>query len=540
VALSTQPNSTNKVRWFCDTSNRRRKILPEEDQKKFLAKEFVSFEFVDLSPKQEEDLFARVQMGVQLSVAEKMRASTGPWQELARLFVDDFPVIYSLMKDKARAKDFQLTLSCFSQIVEVMHPTAADGVPILKTNHNALPKLLSNEGAVDDKIKSHLASVWSTFKDLIDQDEDVFTNANKYLRGVQTFAPVEMVAVVVLISIYSETRNKSLLLGDIRAMREAIRENFVDIRMNTSVWKFVWEFIDGLESIRGATNGSTVDRRVQPPSTNATAPVQRPMPTSTVMTGTEATVRTKPAQVLPARVKKEGHPSAPPSSRRPKRQRTDDNPSSLPVAQPLQVQSSPIPSRVSAAPVVQTLPLALNSHRASMTSTAPAALASPIRPTLAAREASPVSQLVVSAYSPTTTGHQSTLGSSVSTLKTSLGAFSPEHTEQQWAGIVRPTSSPHEPSLIAFSSHRGPLAKPRNTPRQPVPAQYNDFIDLTSDTEKERQDLLSAFKVKSPATEQRQTIIQSLGPKHNTHDQHRTRGYNNPYTRFKQEQNIVP
>jgi hypothetical protein len=74
----------------------------------------VSFEFKDLSQEQEEDLFARVQMGVQLTLAEKMRASTGPWQELARLFVDDFPIVYSLMKDRARAKDFQLTLSCFS------------------------------------------------------------------------------------------------------------------------------------------------------------------------------------------------------------------------------------------------------------------------------------------------------------------------------------------------------------------------------------------------------------------------------------------
>lgn len=64
-----------------------------------MAKEFVSFEFKDLSPEQEEDLFARVQMGVQLSIAEKIRASTGPWQELARLFVDDFPIVYSLMKD---------------------------------------------------------------------------------------------------------------------------------------------------------------------------------------------------------------------------------------------------------------------------------------------------------------------------------------------------------------------------------------------------------------------------------------------------------
>jgi hypothetical protein len=157
--------------------------LPDDTKRMFLAKEFVSFEFVGISPEQEEDLFARVQMGVQLSPAEKMRASTGPWQELARLYIDDFPAVYSLMKDRARAKDFQLTLSCFSQVLEVMHPTASDGVPIMKTTHNALPKLLSNKAAVDDSIKSHLANVWTTFAELIEMDEDTFTNANKYLGG---------------------------------------------------------------------------------------------------------------------------------------------------------------------------------------------------------------------------------------------------------------------------------------------------------------------------------------------------------------------
>ncbi|EAT85058.2 hypothetical protein SNOG_07592 [Parastagonospora nodorum SN15] len=251
LLLRMEERFANTSRWFCDTpGSRRKKVLPEETQKTFLRKEFVSFEFKELLPDQEEDLFARVQMGVQLSLAEKMRASTGPWQELARLFVDDFPDIYSLMKDRARAKDFQLTLSCFSQIVEVMHPTASDGIPILRTNYNALPKLLSNKAAVDDALKSHLASVWNIFKELIDMDPDTFTNASKWLRGVQTFAPVEMVAVAVLISMYSDTRNKRLLLGDIRALREAIRENFNDIRMNTKEWSFIWKYIEELEAIR--------------------------------------------------------------------------------------------------------------------------------------------------------------------------------------------------------------------------------------------------------------------------------------------------
>jgi len=94
-------------------------VLAEATRVQFLQKEFVSFEFTDLSPEQEEDLFARVQMGVQLTAAEKMRATTGPWQELAKMFVDDFPTVWSLLKDRTRGREFQYALSCFSQILEV-------------------------------------------------------------------------------------------------------------------------------------------------------------------------------------------------------------------------------------------------------------------------------------------------------------------------------------------------------------------------------------------------------------------------------------
>lgn len=338
----------NIFRWFCESAgSKRKRVLSEQVQNQFYQKDFVSFEFNDLSPEQEEDLFARVQMGMQLNLAEKMRASTGPWQELARLFVEDFPPVYSLMKDRSRSKDFQLTLSCFSQIVECMHPTAANGVPILKTNYTHLPKLLSNKGAVNDGLKSHLASVWNTLKDLIEADPDTFTNGNKYLRGVQTFAPVEMVAVTVLISMHSETRNNRLLLGDIQAMRTAVRKNFVDLRLNAPVWKWFWDYIEELEAIRGAVDGSTVNRKTKQRTAK---------PTKTSTDGTtvgstaaaitaaaatakrgRATARTKrPAVTIadetPVVMKQESTTVTPPGTRSPKRRRTHDSPpNGLPV-----------------------------------------------------------------------------------------------------------------------------------------------------------------------------------------------------------------
>jgi hypothetical protein len=586
----------------------------------FLAKEFVSFEFKDLQPDQEEDLFARVQMGVQLSLAEKMRASTGPWQELARLFVDDFPIIYTLMKDRARAKDFQLTLSCFSQIVEVMHPSASDGIPILKTNYNALPKLLSNKGAVDDGLKSHLASVWNTFKDLIAEDPDTFTNANKYLRGVQTFAPVEMVAVTVLISMYSDTRNKRLLLGDIQALREAIREEFGDIRTNSTVWKFIWKWLEGLEAIRGAVDGSTVYRRPLPPA-NAMSPASRTKGSSnpTTVAKRAGTVRTKaPANLPPPQgpvVKKESSQATSMTPPQPKRRRTDDSPVSPPTSAlerspvssaindtpgpqlgPLDAQLAwyacnnsqvpPISTQTSAPPLAQVharaprsktispheeaglrtsvrepmkswpkqassafdiaqfpsssstaqpplssfhtsqFPSGSSTAQPPMMFTDASPYASPIElaqdvyraptapmtstashelPSVSLQEALSYSQ---AAWKPSTTfsnvqsydKHRSYTpnNNNGSTLKTGLGAYSPSHTEQQWAGEVRWATPPRETASSASTARRTG-SKPRKAAPRPTVTQYDGAIDLTSDTEQERQDLLLSFKAKALA-----------------------------------------
>ncbi|KAF1941986.1 hypothetical protein EJ02DRAFT_454652 [Clathrospora elynae] len=477
--------------WFCDGHGpRRKKLLSEETQKLFLDKDFVAFQFTELSLQQEEDLFARVQMGLQLSAAEKMRASTGPWQELAKLFVVDFPDVYSLMKDRARAKDFQLTLSCFSQIVEVMHPTAANGVPILKTNYAALPKFLSNKSAVDDTIKSHLAGVWTTFMELIEQDPDTFTNSNKYLQGVQTFAPVEMVAVTVLISMYSETRNNQLLLGDIKALREALRERFTDLRLNTPIWKVIWEYIEDLEAIRGAVNGTTVNRnKPEPAKTKPSIPpsVQTPKKTVTVKREKES-------------------PTLSSGTSLPKRQRTDPGP---PLTQP---RNGTVAFR-------EHVPTNTNGTAQPVTQQQTLSNATPIAAIpLSAATLPPKNPGKVMKPSSTASGRRKTQipGNNASPVsRQESGAFVPSYTDQEWGGIVKSVSPPLRlvsPLVTATqqsipSASTTPLpAVPRQTnPKKrrsvacPTAEQYDGAIDLTSDTELEleRQDLLSSFKGRS-------------------------------------------
>jgi hypothetical protein len=278
--------------WYCNAHvhGKNKNILSETAKEEFLNKDFVTFEYTDLRPEQEEDLFARVQLGMPLSAAEKMRATSGPWQDLALHFTKDFPVIYSLQKDRMRAKDFQLTLSCFSQILEVQHPTPSDGVPMHKTTHSYLPKLLEKKAFIDDNFKSHLASVWKTLQDLIELDPDTFTNGDKRLKGVQ------MVAVTVLISTHFETRSNDTLLQDIRSLRENLRENFSDLRMNSYTWKAIWSFVDNLEKNRPAVGDNSIADREVPSS--GPAPRTALAPVGGAKKG-RPTARTKPPIVLP-------------------------------------------------------------------------------------------------------------------------------------------------------------------------------------------------------------------------------------------------
>ncbi|KAJ4358955.1 hypothetical protein N0V95_002571 [Ascochyta clinopodiicola] len=576
--------------WFCEPAgSKRKRVLSAQMQQQFYKKEFVSFEFSNLSPKQEEDLFARVQMGVQLNLAEKMRASTGPWQELASIFVEDFPTIYSLMKDRARSKDFQLTLSCFSQIVECMHPTNANGVPILKTNHTYLPKLLSNKGAVDDGLKSHLASVWVTFQNLIEADPDTFTNGSKYLRGVQTFAPVEMVAVTVLISTHSETRNNRLLLGDIQAMRTAVRENFADLRLNASVWKWFWDYIEELEGIRGAIEGSTVNRKTtQPLRTNATTSTRDS--TAAAITAAAAapkrgrtTARTKrPAVTVteeePVVVKQEPGTSVLSEAHSHKRRRTGDS--------PLGQQAVPTSS---------TSPTSIDAIQS------PADLSSGWR--RSEPELSPIPTHASTESPPSAIRKKSAKKTPALSAPLDVAPMPVVNTQKQfqWKPLLTPAEARKQrvSELNGYQSHRSPSvpvqppvrdgdarALPAVQPRVSIapmlssPDEHQDYlqpgrligsevtsglpprqhsiqkaqsgiqrpnqrgdeapIDPTSDTEQERQNLLSAFKTK-PSTNQPAKRRSNLGAK-TTHEKEpvaRTSSQelptreNNPYARLK-------
>ncbi|KAI9784447.1 MAG: hypothetical protein M1839_002103 [Geoglossum umbratile] len=103
----------------------------------------------DLSAKQQEDLFGRVQKGMVLTEAEKLKAQKGPWQDLALDIEQDSKEIISLAANK-RALGFRNVLTTMAQIMELRTvDTKMDGssdTPALQANGPSLKKFVANEG----------------------------------------------------------------------------------------------------------------------------------------------------------------------------------------------------------------------------------------------------------------------------------------------------------------------------------------------------------------------------------------------------------
>ena len=161
-----------------------------------------------------------------------------------------------MVKSNKRAAAFQRILICFSQIYECQSPSAADGIPRFQIGIKKLEKFCATEETLDAETKSHLRFVFDLFQEIAEEYPETFED-NGYIK-VKTFAPIELVAVSVLLSQKGADRPKGLLRGDILTLRLQLRSEHVDLRMNQTVWASAWRFIDDLERHRGTVDGSMV------------------------------------------------------------------------------------------------------------------------------------------------------------------------------------------------------------------------------------------------------------------------------------------
>ncbi|KAG2150495.1 hypothetical protein DEU56DRAFT_32120 [Suillus clintonianus] len=237
---------TKKSYWFVrsDKQKNTRLEIPEEWKRRFAETRITCVEYHNLTPEIEREIFQRVQLGVQLTAAEKLQAISSPWAdwisdlELRHVNVDNRGLASVLEWDTTRGRDFQ----CIAQLIYCCDgypdhplPTAQKLEKWLKRVDHPLPAFMV-------EINDVLSEFWNiaTKDDL----NAAFTEVDKRV------APVEFVFIGVVLFVLKNCTLRERA-NAILHMRLRIREQFRDVRNNGLVGKALWSYVDSITGPSG-------------------------------------------------------------------------------------------------------------------------------------------------------------------------------------------------------------------------------------------------------------------------------------------------
>lgn len=237
-------NRAYRRRYFTKpATSKGRRIIPDHFKEAFRNRTFIVYEYRNLERAQEENLFSSVQKGVQLTTAEKFRATTGPWQGLAKLYERDFPRVSSLSGTK-RGVGFNNVLVSFGMIIEAERGLSKQNPPHFSTSASTIKSLFKNVDDYNADMREKIRQTYMAFDWLIELDSKAFKD-NEYTHA-KLFSPFEFVATAVLISLHSENESDQFLLESIKGMRLHLRQHLRDLRMNKASWDCAWPYIECL------------------------------------------------------------------------------------------------------------------------------------------------------------------------------------------------------------------------------------------------------------------------------------------------------
>ncbi|KAL7273731.1 hypothetical protein RUND412_003391 [Rhizina undulata] len=246
VAGTIPCTDKNGRKWyFCnngDSSRSKKRILPERQKQKFMNLEFLCAEYSGLERKQEEDLFSRVQLGMPLTPAEKLKASSGSWQSFAAEIERTYTDLIEIVENR-RARAFQLILQIFRQLMN-----ADEENPKYNASANTIKAFCDRPQLLDESFMITARRVFHTYNEIAKKYPDVFKDHN--YKHATKYSPIEFVGVAILIHQHPD-RNAALLSNDILHLRAYLREERQDLRSNSVTFSTIMDFINNLEVHRG-------------------------------------------------------------------------------------------------------------------------------------------------------------------------------------------------------------------------------------------------------------------------------------------------
>ncbi|CDO77833.1 hypothetical protein BN946_scf184714.g8 [Trametes cinnabarina] len=226
--------------WFKINSNIKGQILPERYRKMFLNKQIVCMEYQDISPENEREIFQRVQLGMALTPAERLQAISSPVTSFIRELLDTYIVgqlADAIEWDTSRANDFRTLAMAVYGMSKWPKLTTA---PSLAT----IEKWLHESDELEAKFEADVSNTFQVFCQLAVHPQ--LSSCFK-IQGIKKVAPVEMLAISLLIHANKRRMTLAQLSEAITSMRHDVRLVEKDVRLNSRTMKLLLSFVKKLK-----------------------------------------------------------------------------------------------------------------------------------------------------------------------------------------------------------------------------------------------------------------------------------------------------
>ncbi|KAF9567353.1 hypothetical protein CPC08DRAFT_703258 [Agrocybe pediades] len=227
----------NKKYWYTASQTASKTELPMHYKKLFREKKVTVVEYHGLKAGTEREIFQRVQLGMPLTAAEKLQAISSPWAQWitqleARHVTHEDGLAVQLVWDTTRARDFQniaYMVYCCDNYPKETLPNAKN-----------LEKWLSREDKPPKQFQQDMDDVLRGLWVLATTSE-----YDAALKMPQRISPVEFIFIGVVLYVLRK-HTYEVKARAIFSLRTAIREEFKDIRNNSSVGRAMWMHIQSL------------------------------------------------------------------------------------------------------------------------------------------------------------------------------------------------------------------------------------------------------------------------------------------------------
>ncbi|RPD56796.1 hypothetical protein L226DRAFT_538270 [Lentinus tigrinus ALCF2SS1-7] len=242
-------NVSGKKYWYKPAAGEKRFILPKPLMQAFANKQITCIEYDGLLDDEEREIFQRVQLGVALTVAERMQAIPGYWPTLVRevqaIILGERGFGEDLDWGTDRGRDFQ----CLATIIYLIdsHPSTNTTFP----GAVKLEKWLQTNKPVPESMRAAVLETFHIFVALV-KDKKYKIAFQKPLR----VAPVEFSVIGLLIYINKDKFSLMQLSQAIWELRADVRKEHDDVRANSKVTKTLFKFLyKGLKQLNLRSDG---------------------------------------------------------------------------------------------------------------------------------------------------------------------------------------------------------------------------------------------------------------------------------------------